>query len=132
MKNLEKYLSTPLPVLSFWLIITLTGCSTRWHVKHPVLSNGRNIPTLVPIYPPLIRWRVITPEVTERWNIGIRGNAEVRKQAQIRDQGQGEEVQGAYVYVGLSHRDYLAFTAWLNEVVVYLKSLKAVQKKLDT
>ncbi len=38
-----------------------------------------------------------------------------------------EQKQEPYVYIGLSHRDYLAFTAWLNEMVVYLKSQKVIQ-----
>ncbi len=79
-----------------------------------VHSRESSVPTLVPVSPPLITWKVITPNIADRWNLAIK-----------------EQKQEPYVYIGLSHRDYLMFTAWLNEVVVYLKSQKAIQKKLN-
>lgn len=79
--------------------------------KQPVRSKESSVPTLIPVSPPPpIRWKVITPNVTNYWNLDIK-----------------ERHQEPYVYIGLSHRDYLVFTAWLSEVIIYLKSQKVVQ-----
>jgi len=82
--------------------------------KQPVRGKESGIPTLVPISPPpSIHWKIITLGVTGRWNLDIK-----------------EFGQEPYVYIGLSHLDYLAFTAWLNELIIYLKSQKVIQKNL--
>jgi hypothetical protein len=83
-----------------------------------VHSKESSVPTLVSVSPPLpIRWKVITPGVASRWSLDINKH--------------GERGQEPYVYIGLNHRDYLVFTAWLNELIVYLKSQKTIQKKLN-
>jgi hypothetical protein len=60
--------------------------------------------------PPSIKWKVITPDVTKRWNTDINNNK-----------------QKPYVYVGLSSKDYLLFTGWLKEIIVYLRSQKLIK-----
>lgn len=83
--------------------------------RQQVHGKESSIPTLASVSPPLsIKWRVITPGVTSRWDLDIK-----------------EHGQEPYVYIGLNHRDYLVFTAWLNELVVYLKSQKAIQKEFN-
>ena len=71
-------------------------------------------PALPPILAPDITWKVITPGVAGGWNLDV---------------ADGE--REPYVYIGLSHRDYLMFTGWLNEVVVYLRGQKAIQKSFS-
>ena len=77
-------------------------------------SKESSRPTLTPVLPPSVKWKVITPEITKTWNTDINNNK-----------------QKPYVYIGLTNKDYLKFTAWINEVIVYLKSQKAIQKRLD-
>jgi hypothetical protein len=76
-----------------------------------VINKQSIAPSLVPVSPPLIHWKIITPEVTDGWNAAVK-----------------EQKQEPYIYVGLSHKDYLAFTGWLNEVLVYVKSQKEISK----
>ncbi|CAL7961333.1 hypothetical protein GAMM_200022 [Gammaproteobacteria bacterium] len=113
-KNLRTHRLKLQIVLSILLIIILAGCSAS-SPKQLVRHNREHpSPTLSPILPPAITWKVITPNVTGGWNLGVaRGKQE------------------PYVYIGLSHRDYLMFTAWLNELVVYLKSQKAIQRSIE-
>lgn len=113
MINSKKRLSKPLLVLSVLLISILTGCSTT--LQKQQARHRENIPTpkISPVWPPSIFWKVITPDTTKGWNSLI-------------DKKESEP----YVYIGLSTKDYLSFTAWLNEAIIYLKSQKAIQKRI--
>jgi hypothetical protein len=83
----------------------------KTQARHRENVKLTSTPKISPVWPPYIRWQVITPDITGGWNEALSG-----------------ENTSPYVYVGLSARDYLCFTAWLHEVVLYLKSQKVVQK----
>ena len=69
------------------------------------INCAKNNPTLPPVFAPVIEWKVLTPAVTEHWNSEV-----------------AEKRINPYVYIGLSHQDYLLFTGWLNEVILCLRS----------
>ncbi|CAL7961802.1 hypothetical protein GAMM_260004 [Gammaproteobacteria bacterium] len=115
MRNLKKWPLKLLLVLSVLLISILTGCSKTLPTRQGQINSGNIfIPTICPVLPPKnIKWKVITPNVARLLNQKI-------------DQKEIEP----YAYIALSPYNYLVFTSWLNEVLVYLKSQKATNKHI--
>jgi hypothetical protein len=85
-------------------------------VRQGQINNGRAfIPTVRPVLPPKnIKWKIITPDVARLLNQKL----------------EQKEIE-PFAYVALSSHDYLIFTSWLNEVLVYLKSQAATIKHIS-